>query len=240
MKKKNFKLGLFGKKYVDEIYTVDKFSTGETNYSSGTEKRLGGIYNIGRLNIKSTETVIVEEGSVYALIINETKKSKRSSILSYPQSYKVDYNSLLRLNSCDWIHIAYIDDVDYCGTNVETFVNLHKIPISLDFCTLNERSDYSHLIDSSALVFDSRERKNLYKYVKSKTPIILHDEKGCECIIEGKKTAESSITPIKNLKVNGAGDIFCAFFLNEFRKNGINKAVENTCLKTTILLDNLS
>ena len=75
MKKKNFKLGLFGKKYVDEIYTVDKFSTGETNYSSGAEKRLGGIYNIGRLNIKNTETVIVEEGSVYALIINETKKS---------------------------------------------------------------------------------------------------------------------------------------------------------------------
>ena len=163
MKKKNFKLGLFGKKYIDEIYTVDKFSIGETNYSSDSEKRLGGIYNIGRLNIKNIETAIVEEGSVHALIINETKKSKRSSILSYPQSYKVDYNSLLKLHSCDWIHIAYIDDIDYCGTNVETFINLHEIPISLDFCTLNERSDYSHLIDRSALIFDSRERKNLYK-----------------------------------------------------------------------------
>jgi len=82
MKKKNFKLGLFGKKYVDEIYTVDKFSTGETNYSSGTEKRLGGIYNIGRLNIKSTETVIVEEGSVLSMgcyIGQSTKIINRSN-----------------------------------------------------------------------------------------------------------------------------------------------------------------
>ena len=45
---KNFRLGLFGKKYKDTIINVNKFNSGETNFLKSKSTKLGGIYNIYR------------------------------------------------------------------------------------------------------------------------------------------------------------------------------------------------
>ena len=81
MKKKNFKIGLFGKCYKDNIFTISKFKKGETNIPVSSISQRGGIYNIDRLKIPGIKTKTFDEGKVNSIIINELDSSKRSSIL---------------------------------------------------------------------------------------------------------------------------------------------------------------
>ena len=226
MKKKSFKLALFGKRYQDRIFSIPTFKKGETNIAKTTEAQLGGIYNIDRLKFPRLKTKPFEEGSVEAVIISELKSSKRSSILSNPQSFERRDTSW-KLD-CDWIHLAYVDDMD--SYYLEEFA--HK-NVSIDFCTAESRLKYRYIIDQCSLVFDSRERKDLYCDIKTFTPIILHDEHGCECVINGEIIQSSVIKPLKGLQVNGAGDIFCGIFLLQLYNLGLEAAVKTSCRKTT-------
>ena len=45
MNLKSFKLGLFGRRYIDTIYYFDEFRLSETNTPREVKKSLGGIYN---------------------------------------------------------------------------------------------------------------------------------------------------------------------------------------------------
>jgi hypothetical protein len=98
--------------------------------------------------------------------------------------------------------------------------------------------DWYHImyIDNSEIIFDSRERRYLYDNILSETPLILHDENGCECIILGKSCYKSSIEPIKGLHVNGAGDIFSAVFIKNYLSDGLRKAISNSSQETTEIL----
>ena len=132
----------------------------------------------------------------------------------------------------DWVHVSYIDDI----SNPSRLLKIKSIPTSIDFCTLKKRKKYKKYIDHCKLVFDSRERKYLYKNIKSKTPIILHDQKGCECIINGKIVFKNKIKPLKKIHVNGAGDLFAGFFIREYSNFNLHEAIINTCKLTTDFL----
>lgn len=220
---KNFRLGLFGKKYKDTIINLDNFITGESNFAKHIQKKLGGIYNIKRSFIKDIDFEIFEEGEVDVLIINEIEKSIRSSILSDPISYK----ELQISSKIDFLHVCYIDDV-----HTLDFIDFEKNKVSVDFCTLKNRIDYLDVLKKCELIFDSRERKFLYKDVLISTPIILHDENGCECIINGKKVSESKIVPEKGIVKNGAGDIFAGIFLKKYFYKNIQTAINETANET--------
>jgi hypothetical protein len=226
MKKKNFKIGLFGKCYKDNIFTISKFKKGETNIPVSSVSQRGGIYNIDRLKIPGIKTKTFDEGKVNSIIINELDSSKRSSILHNSSTFENKDTSWK--SNYDWIHIAYVDDIDPVYLNDFSHEN-----VSVDFCTLNPRKKYRSIIDECSLVFDSRERKPLYSDIKTSTPLILHDEYGCECIKNGKITYFSTIKPVKGLEVNGAGDIFCGIFLSQLYNLNLEEAVKTSCQKTT-------
>lgn len=226
MKKKSFKLALFGKRYQDRIFSIPTFKKGETNIAKTTEVQLGGIYNIDRLKFPRLKTKPFEEGSVEAVIISELKSSKRSSILSNPQSFERRDTSWK--NSHDWTHLAYVDDIH------SSYLPYFSQPnVSIDFCTLDPREKYLPIIHACSVVFDSRERKPLYNKIRTKTPLIFHDEYGCECVVDGKSTHSFKTKPIKGLQVNGAGDIFSGIFLLQLYNLGLEAAVKTSCRKTT-------
>ena len=88
------------------------------------------------------------------------------------------------------------------------------------------------------MVFDSRERKFLYKNLKFDTPLILHDEFGCECIINDKVVYQEKITPLKKINVNGAGDIFAGLFIDLYLNSGIKIATKNCSSLTKNIIKN--
>lgn len=225
-------IGLIGKKYIDSILYTDGLDLGETNKALSYETRLGGMYNIPP--IEGVDPIYYPIGEKYATIISEP--SRRTSIV---QDGDLSLCSLLELDKLeiglfgegdeDWYHIMYIDDIDFS-------IQTNNQRMSIDFCTLDERSKYSEAIDNSQIIFDSRERRYLYDNILSETPLILHDENGCECIILGKSCYKSSIEPIKGLHVNGAGDIFSAVFIKNYLSDGLRKAISNSSQETTEIL----
>lgn len=216
----NLNLGLFGKRYLDTNFCLNSFESGETNISVETTKSLGGIYNILRSNLPSVTSYCFEDGCVEAFIISELLESKRSSILV---SAPTKTFPVIRHDCIDWLHVAYADDLNHPEVLEDREVNL-----SLDFCTLDPRENYLDLISKSSLVFDSRERKNLYSDILVETPIILHDKNGCECIINGEIVSEKLITAQNNINVNGAGDVFAGIFINKFYTSGLDDAIDKT------------
>lgn len=224
MSNKNFKLGLFGKKYLDEMYYFDKFEISETNIANRVDSNIGGIYNFKKILNKKINFHFFEDGERHVKILNDRKNSTRTSILQ--KSLKNKHCAII-YPLLDWLHISYIDDLD----------NLDQIafdkPTSIDFCRTQKRENYADIIDKCSLVFDSRERKNLYKNIKTNTPIILHDPHGCECIVNNKIEYSFSSKKIKNLYVNGAGDIFCGIFLWNYYNLGMQVAMSKTCAETT-------
>lgn len=216
MPKKNFNLGLLGKKYKDEIYIFDEFKTGETNEPLQIKKSIGGIYNFEKN--KNLKLHYLEDGETQAKIISDLKKSSRTSIL---QSTKKYHLPPIKYSSLDWLHVAYLDDVNYSQFSFE-------VPTSVDFCKSGSREKYLEILKRCDLIFDSRERKYLYKNIKIKKPIIFHDPYGCECVIEQKIVESQCAEPIKNLNVNGAGDIFAGIFIEKFRNIGLKAAITAT------------
>ena len=110
----------------------------------------------------------------------------------------------------NWVHFCYLDDLG----NIESLSEL-SIPHSIDFCLNKDRLSYTEYMNNATIVFDSRERKELYKDIHISTPIVLHDEYGCEVIVNGKKKYEEFCTPLKGLSVNGAGDLYAKYFIQK-------------------------
>ena len=135
----------------------------------------------------------------------------------------------------DWAHFSYIDDLE----NIENLLNL-TIPHSIDFCMNKSRTSYVKHMNNASIVFDSRERKELYKDIHIETPLILHDEQGCEIIINGKKQQEWFCVPLKGLNVNGAGDVYAKYFIQShfFSGRKIEAASKLAMTQTTEFLRN--
>ena len=55
------------------------------------------------------------------------------------------------------------------------------------------RSSFVQYINNAKLIFDSRERKDLYRGLDIQVPIILHDERGCEIMTKEKLNAHSTV-----------------------------------------------
>ena len=224
MQMKNFNLGLFGKKYFDTIYYFNKFKLSETNIPYKIEQNIGGIYNFKKILNNKINYFCFKNGETHAKIISDLKTSSRTSILTNSTNAElIDIN----YDEIDWIHISYIDDLE----NIESV--LDKKPISIDFCKEENRKKYLNIINKSKIVFDSRERRHLYNDLKTKTPIILHDPFGCECLVNNKIIYSQKCKPIKGMHVNGAGDIFCGIFLYTLYNKSLKEAIKTSCQKTT-------
>jgi hypothetical protein len=219
--KKNFNLGLFGLKYFDSTYEVDELNLGTTNFASSNYDSLGGICNISENALENVNYHNYFCGSKKALILSELNKSSRTSITCDKKKFK---DVFINYDDIDWLHIAYIDDIESINT-----IDFEKANVSLDFCTELERLPYEKYMHKSKIIFDSRERKGLYKKCKCDTPIIFHDENGCEAVINQKVVFEGFTSPVKNLNVNGAGDIFAGFFIY----NLYNYSLETATVKTS-------
>ena len=218
------KVGLAGRVYKDTKILITKLFLGDTNGVIMPRLSKGGIYNISRNLKQKLDFYKFPQGSNTAIIISELNFSRRTSITYNKKespSKKINYKKI------DWLHIAYIDDLP-TSCNIKT----DKCPVSIDFCTLQDREDFLPIIDSCELVFDSRERKGLYRNINTKTPIILHDKHGCECIINNKIILSKEIKPKKNLQVNGAGDIFAGFFISNYYNKSLAYAIKKTAGQT--------
>ena len=219
-----------GRRYIDTIYHFNEFRLSETNIPKKTEKKLGGIYNFKKIKDKNISLSFFEDGQVNADIFSDSKNSRRTSILTQSKNNHIDD---IDTNSLDWLHVSYLDDI----FNIDK-INVN-IPISVDFCKDLDRGKYLDILKKCSIIFDSRERKDLYKNIDIATPIILHDPSGCECIVNKKVILSKKNIPLQNLHVNGAGDIFCGIFLSKYYNTSIEEAINTACLETTsILLDN--
>ena len=148
MQQRDFKLGLFGRTYLDTIVYLDKIKLGETNKAKYITKTSGGIFNISKANIPLLRTYCYSDSQVEAFIISESKTSTRSSIV---HSLSKKTKPTIKEELLDWLHVAYVDDLSY----VDVLDNLN-VKLSLDFCTLDPRGEYMDLINKASLIFDSR------------------------------------------------------------------------------------
>ena len=222
-------VSLLGKQYSDTILFIDSLVSGETNRCCRVIERLGGMYNFLEA---STEDVIFKFsplGHTRAWIISNFANSERTSFV---ESLEVSIISEHLINSVnatsDWAHICYVDDIEECE-DLEDF----KIPYSLDFCTLKDRSEFVSKMKGASVIFDSRERSFLYQGISIDTPIVLHDSRGIEIIVNGNSIYEEDMTPTMNLNVNGAGDIFAANFIKNYFQLNLKESSYRAMLDTT-------
>lgn len=167
-----------------------------------------------------------------AYIISDRLTGKRTSyVLDQTESFVFSSEVKSLTNQKDWLHICYLDDIE-CYTEFSQI----NIPYSLDFCTDTSREPYFNIMNKANIIFDSRERKHLYKNIQIETPLILHDENGFEILKLGQVVFEAKNNAISNLNVNGAGDIFAALFLKYYTSLNIFKSAENAMIETTNLL----
>jgi len=228
-------IGLWGKKYVDVTVHLPKINLGETNNKAQIENKVGGMYNIPNANIDKIMPVLFPEELIEFLHLNEYKEN-RATHFPNTQNERPDWlddfiKERIVEKNLDWIHIMYVDDF----TRPERLLKTHTpIHMSISFCGEGNRKQYIKQINKSKFVFDSRKRKNLYNKIKTNTPIILHDEFGCECIIDGEMVYQSKTKSIKKLNsLEGAGDIFCALFIREYTNSGLEGAIQKTSKLTT-------
>ena len=169
-------VGLLGKKYEDHLLTSKSLLEGETNICDCFKNRLGGIYNFLRVPVKNVNFKIYDTGKRKAFIINDVGSSKRTSFTFLEEKSYLSLSSVESINkNCDWLHVAYIDDIE----DYRKIFNIN-IPISLDFCTNSPRENFIDVMEKAEIIFDSRERKNLYNNIHLKNFTILHDDKGIE------------------------------------------------------------
>tara|TARA_R100000030_G_scaffold98073_1_gene87637 strand:- start:483 stop:1196 length:714 start_codon:yes stop_codon:yes gene_type:complete len=225
-------LALIGKKYIDTILNVDSLSFNETNECSVVTSRLGGIYNFFDISNYELKIKTFEFGKKQAFIINDNSASSRTSFVKTVESSEISRKHMNEINNFfDWAHICYLDDLeDYSG--------LHNLDcaFSVDFCTNKDRLEYIEIMNKSKIIFDSRERKVLYDNYVLKPPLLLHDEKGIEIILGGKVVYQSSMQPIANLNVNGAGDMYAGFFIQNYFKKDLKDSARCAMLETTSAL----
>ena len=206
-----FNIALFGKRYEDTILSIEELTEGETNACNNKLQRLGGIYNMEAVKLPGVMYTLLPSGTKEAYIISDKRRSKRTSLVVDKSSCTLSDSTIKKINLADWLHICYIDDIE-CE---ESLFNIN-VPISIDFCTSKDRKSYTNIMEKSTIIFDSRERKLLYDGLNVTTPIIFHDEKGIEIYQNGVTLYRGDNTPISNLEVNGAGDIFAAIFIHNY------------------------
>jgi len=227
-------LFLFGKKYIDTIMFVDRSKYGETNTCNNIIQKHGGIYNFKEAGIKNYKVSFITSGRKKAYIVSDRGISQRTSYVFNSHNSELDSKTIDTINStADWLHVAYVDDIE-CYTDLEKITK----PFSIDFCTDNPREKYKEIMKHSSVVFDSRERKHLYKNIAIDTPIILHDDHGIEVVKKNHTVYEKDSTPILNLDVNGAGDIYAAIFLDNYSKINVAKSALIAMRETTKILIN--
>lgn len=207
------KVLLLGKEYVDVLLTVPYVTAGDTNLCETRETALGGVYNITPALEGEILYTIETSGQKDAYIVNDLQESERTAYVVDRTPSVTSFDDLQRYNAYDWVHIAYVDDFE----GAEQLLSLNS-PYSLDFCTTNNRLPYRDIIDKAAIVFDSRERKHLYSSLGTSTFFVFHDEYGVEVVKNKNILFNVSMTPIRGLKVNGAGDLFAGYFI----KNNFN------------------
>ena len=225
-------IALLGKKYQDYIFYLEDMSIGETNISQEPEKVLGGCHNMLAVTADNVKFQIFTVGSKDAYIISESGTSTRTSIVINKSVSNYNDSIIDNINAnYTWAHVCYIDDLE----RPEQLLDL-SIDFSIDFCTLKPRHEFADIINKAKVVFDSRERKHLYQEVYSKTPIIFHDQYGIEVNADKDILFESSIDPVPNLNVNGAGDMYAANFIKNYHTYGIIKSANMAMISTTHLL----
>ena len=222
-------LGLLGKKYLDTIIYLNRIEHNETNECSKIIKRNGGINNFFYVKNYGLDISLYELGEKCAYILSEEDLSKRTSFVKTNQTSKISKSIINKINQVhDWVHVCYIDDLE-CYQQLKDI----NIPFSIDFCTNTDRDVYVDLMKQSTIIFDSRERKHLYKAVVIDTPIIFHDENGIEVCVNGMIDYEATMTPITNLNVNGAGDIYAACFIENYFLKDLKTSAKDAMIKTT-------
>ena len=228
------KINLFGKKYLDTIIVLDRVVQGETNKIYKQVKKIGGSKNLCDVKMNNYEFILTTSGTKNVYIISETNKSIRTSYVVNVSESKLDSKDLDEINkSYDWTHVCYLDDIECYNDLLKLKNNL-----SVDFCTDMPREKFIEVMKKAKIIFDSRERKNLYRNINLETPIIFHDEYGVEIIVNGKKVYSLNNYPLDDLEVNGAGDMFAAFFLDNYDKLGMQKSAEIAMIQTTEKLKN--
>jgi len=196
------KVNLIGQTYVDNIFNVENLVYGDTNKLDNVISSFGGIYNISE-HVQSMNYTIISTGKTEVTIINDINNSTRTSFTRRV----TDVVSFEKFPHASWTHIAYLDDIEhYDKLDINT-------PYSIDFCTCQDRTPYLDMMKNADIIFDSRERSYLYDSIKIDTPIILHQPSRIDCIINGELSCYVEMKPVNNLKVNGAGDIFAAYFI---------------------------
>ena len=225
-------LYLLGKRYDDTILYVDDVRFNETNTCTKIKQRFGGINNLDDIELKKVIVSYMHRGSKEAYILSDPFTSTRTSFVLTKKSSLISKDDCNLINdNADWLHICYLDDI-------EDYQNLQsiKVPYSIDFCTNKPREQYFNILSRANVLLDSRERKYLYDNIIIDVPLILHDENGVEIIKMGKTIFTKNNTPVLNLNVNGAGDIFAALFIKNFATYDIFKSASEAMLETTSIL----
>ena len=224
-----FKVALLGKKYHDKIYNLESFAEGETNPSKTYLERLGGAHNFLDSSTPGITFTPMLRGSKLATIFNDLRFSTRTSVTADLEKTIYTSTDINTVNSkYSWAHVCYIDDI-------QDFRPLLDIttPLSLDFCTNAPRHQFMDIMSRSEVVFDSRERKHLYKDLHLRCPLVLHDEFGVEVIKSNIRIYKSDMVPVSDLEVNGAGDIFAKNFIKNFIEHDILKSSTKAMEQTT-------
>ena len=222
-------ISLIGKKYNDTLLYTESNIIGDTNQCSKKLKRLGGMYNFNDANIDSVKLNFYPVGEKSAFIVVDNQTSTRTSYVIDEKDALLTKQTIDQINNNSvWAHMCYVDDF-------ETHQELLKIdvPYSIDFCTLKKRETYLPIMKKAKIIFDSRERKNEYNLFTLDTPIILHDQNGVEVIKNHIIISSFSLTPMKNLNVNGAGDIYAAHFIKNYFDISLNKSCYRAMIETT-------
>jgi len=225
-------LVLFGKKYMDTIMFVNSVKDGETNQCHDVVETIGGLNNFYEAKIKSWNIRPISSGSKKAYIVSDKLLSNRTSYVFDQTKSTVSSEEIKTIEEQgEWLHLCYTDDIE-CYYK---FCNI-KLPYSLDFCTDKPREQYFAIMNKAEVIFDSRERKCLYKSIFVNTPLILHDEHGFEIIINGKVIFKEGNKSLPNLNVNGAGDLFAALFIEHYNSFGLIESSKRAMVETTATL----
>tara|TARA_R100001015_G_scaffold19003_2_gene14070 strand:- start:4106 stop:4822 length:717 start_codon:yes stop_codon:yes gene_type:complete len=225
---------LIGKNYIDTIVFVDTLRHGETNSCLKLIEKNGGVSNFDEVNIKNWLSHTKFFGRKKAFIVNENVQSERTSYVMNVQDSIIKNEDLEKMNQqYEWVHVSYVDDLE----DYSKLSDL-KIQYSLDFCTSNPREEFLDVMKKAAVLFDSRERKYLYENINLSVPLVLHDPNGVEIIINNKCKHQFFNQPLKNLNVNGAGDVFAAVFLDNYHSFGVHESAKIAMIETTNLLKN--
>jgi hypothetical protein len=224
---------LLGKKYKDQIIFVESNRLGETNVCSSISNQDGGMYNFDEVNFEDEWRIqYMSRGVKRAYIVVNKGPSRRTSYVHDLEEAKHEQGFFNHIHgSADWVHVCYLDDY-------EPYLELENlnVPFSVDFCTTNNREPFLKIMKKAEIIFDSRERKNLYNGISMDTKLILHDECGIEIIQNGEIVATIDNNPISGLSVNGAGDLFAGNFIKHYGSSGATIASLNAMKETKNLL----